>query len=440
MPRSGIVTILLVFLWNINYSQENFVLPSGVEKDRISFELVNNLIIIPVELNGLHLSFLLDTGVDTTVLFGINENDTLDISDAEKIRLRGIGGDEYIEALKSVGNQMKVGKSVSNDLTLYLILDRKINFSPRLGFPVHGIIGSDLFQDFIVEINYKRKFIRLYEKGVGLRKTERYEAIPLVFFKNKPYLNAEIELEARIIRGTFLIDSGLSDALWLFENEENISIPERSYEDLIGLGLVGDINGSRSRIDFLKIGDQKLREVNTSFPDTAAFGGLKFFIGRNGSIGAEVLRRFHMILDYQDRKMYLIKNSDFSDEFMTNRAGITVEHSGFIVLERYAKAPSFTEGKDVEGTEVISSRPKLTKTFSLKPEFRIARIRKDSPADLAGLQEGDMIVSLNNRKAYQLEMEKISSLFSAEAGKRIHMKIRRNGKELDFVFYLKNVL
>ena len=244
MLRSGIVAILLLFLWNINYSQENFVLPSGVEKDRISFELVNNLIIIPVELNGLHLSFLLDTGVDTTVLFGINENDTLDISDAEKIRLRGIGGDEYIEALKSEGNQMKVGKAVSNDLTLYLILDRKINFSPRLGFPVHGIIGSDLFQDFIVEINYKRKFIRLYEKDVRLRKTERYEAIPLVFFKNKPYLNAEIEMEGKIIRGTFLIDSGLSDALWLFENEENISIPERSYEDLIGLGLVGDINGS----------------------------------------------------------------------------------------------------------------------------------------------------------------------------------------------------
>ena len=440
MHRTAILVLLLFFFRNPASSQEEFHFPPGEERDRISFELINNLIIIPVELNGLQLSFLLDTGVDTTVLFSINEDDTLDLSNAERIMLRGIGGDDYVEALRSEGNQMKIGKAVSNDLDLYMILDQSINFSPRLGFPVHGIVGSDLFQDFVVEINYKRRFIRLYEKEAEIKKLSRYDPVPLVFFKNKPYLNAQVEMEGKLIHGTFLIDSGLADALWLFENEAGIAIPERSYEDFLGLGLAGDINGSRSRIAALKIADQELKQVNASFPDTSAFGGLKFFIGRNGSIGAEILRRFHIIFDYQERKMFLRKNSDFKDRFLVNMAGITVEHAGFIVLENYAKAPSFTEEEPWEGKEVISSKPKMTRTFSLKPEFRIARIRKDSPAALAGLQVGDVLVSLNDKKAYRLDMENIAGLFSSEEGKRIEMRVRRNGEEMNFAFYLENVL
>src|SRR5690606_7654375 len=82
------------------YGQPGFEFDPGVRKDKIKFELVNNLIIIPVELNGLQLSFLLDTGVNTTVLFDLKDQDYLDFPNAEKVKLRGIGNDTYIEALK----------------------------------------------------------------------------------------------------------------------------------------------------------------------------------------------------------------------------------------------------------------------------------------------------------------------------------------------------
>jgi hypothetical protein len=43
------------------FSQGNFELQNGI-RDKIHFKLVNNLIVIPVTINGVSLSFLLDTG------------------------------------------------------------------------------------------------------------------------------------------------------------------------------------------------------------------------------------------------------------------------------------------------------------------------------------------------------------------------------------------
>ncbi|MCH9659706.1 MAG: retropepsin-like domain-containing protein, partial [Bacteroidetes bacterium] len=51
------------------YGQAGFKLPTSQKKDRIQFQFLNNLVIIPVEVNGTKLSFLLDTGVNNTLLF-----------------------------------------------------------------------------------------------------------------------------------------------------------------------------------------------------------------------------------------------------------------------------------------------------------------------------------------------------------------------------------
>src|SRR5690606_16229020 len=81
-----------------SYGQSSFSLDPDVQSDKIRFELINNLIIVPVELNGLKLSFLLDTGVNSTVLIGLNDSDTMELPQGEMVRLQGIGSDEYIEA------------------------------------------------------------------------------------------------------------------------------------------------------------------------------------------------------------------------------------------------------------------------------------------------------------------------------------------------------
>ena len=136
-------------------AQGKFVLHNDKESDKIRFKLINNLILIPVEINGAELTFLLDSGVRKPIIFNfLNATDSLNINKPEIIYLRGLGEGEPIEAIRSRNNIVKIGDAVNVNQSVFAVFNDKLNFAPRLGVPVHGIIGYDLFKDFIVEINY----------------------------------------------------------------------------------------------------------------------------------------------------------------------------------------------------------------------------------------------------------------------------------------------
>ena len=62
------------FSFNILHlnAQDNFILNDDVS-ERINFEFISNLIIIPIEVNGVELSFVLDTGVSKPILFNLSQ-------------------------------------------------------------------------------------------------------------------------------------------------------------------------------------------------------------------------------------------------------------------------------------------------------------------------------------------------------------------------------
>ncbi|HZH70416.1 MAG TPA: hypothetical protein VFD80_08205, partial [Flavobacteriaceae bacterium] len=60
--RLFVLLIAIVFQSTLLLGQDSFYFKKNKTKDRISFELINNLILIPVEVNGVKLSFLLDSG------------------------------------------------------------------------------------------------------------------------------------------------------------------------------------------------------------------------------------------------------------------------------------------------------------------------------------------------------------------------------------------
>ena len=118
----------------IGYSQSKFVLPSDLESDKIRFKLINNLVILPIEVNGAELTFLLDSGVRKPIIFSLfKETDSLVLNNAEIVHLKGLGEGEPVEALKSEKNIFKIGNAVNVNQTMYAIFDENFNFSPRLG-------------------------------------------------------------------------------------------------------------------------------------------------------------------------------------------------------------------------------------------------------------------------------------------------------------------
>lgn len=422
-------------------SQTHFNLPSG-KSAKIKFQLIDNIIIIPVELNGVKLSFLLDTGVSQPILFNLVSMDSLYIKNRKPSYLRGLGNEGSIEVIKSTGNFLRVGDALSVNQEVSIIFDEFINFTPRLGLPVHGIIGYDIFKDFIVEVNYSSKYIRLYKhKSFKYDKYKKWASIPIKIHKKKPYLKANVNLNAINIPVTLLIDSGGSDALWLFENsKEGISVNDNLFfEDFLGKGLSGDVYGKRSKIKSLSIGKFIINNLNVAYPDTVSLSIARNFKERNGSISGNLLKRFNIFYDYKGKKILLKKNSLFKAPFHYNNGGIILEQNGFRSVKQDLIKSNFDLYNNTEdkGSKVIKSR--LGYSYILKPAFQVVEIRKTSNAYSAGIRKGDVIISVNNKKTSLLSLQQVNKFFHNKKFTSIKIEVKRNTETFFFNFKLDDV-
>lgn len=440
-----VIALILCFLILGTFngvSQDRYYLQKNKKRHAMPFTFVNNLIVIPVEINGKKLSFILDTGVDKSIVFNLKFSDSLELNNVEKIKLNGLGQGDPIIALKSRNNRVRIGNIFNYNHLIYIILDEKFDLSAKMGMDIHGIIGGELFKNFIVEINYSKKKLAFFDpKDYTYKKCKGCKTFPLEFYKNKPYINAQVNIDDdNAIDVKLLIDSGGGDALWLFkESNSDITVPVRYFDDFLGKGLSGDIYGKRSRVEAFKIGDFTFKNATVSFPDSLSILATHNNRKRNGTLGAEILKRFNVIFDYQSQLITLKKNKkSFNKPFLYNKSGIELIHGGDVLI---------TEKKGVvipnnynEENNSMFSKVLYTYAISYKPSYKISVIRKDSPALYAGLKEGDIILEINGKPAYEKKMQEIIYTFSRKEGKKIKIKIDRNGKIMNFEFELKNLI
>ena len=432
--------VLLLTNFLHSFSQEGFQFKSNKNKITIPFQLINNLIIIPVELNNVKLNFLLDTGVEKTVLFSLEETDSVSFKNIEKIKIRGLGSGESIDALLSKYNTFKISDLSDYNHEIYMILDQDVNFSSQLGIPVHGIIGYAFFKDHFVDVNYVRKNINVYKsiESYPVKKLKKFDPISITLELEKPYIEAVTTLNSKEIALKMLIDTGGSDALWLFENNSGIQTPPKYFDDFLGRGFSGNIYGKRSRIENFKIGKYDFSFPTASFPDTLSLKSVSMVNGRNGSIGSEVLKRFNILFDYKNRKMYLKSNLNYKEPFNYNMCGIEIQHNGtqWVQEEENLRAKFVSEALPVTETEFKN----IKYQFKLKPIFEISQIRPNSPAKIAGILKGDTIVKINGTDAYRYKLQDINQIMQSEEDRWIIIEVQRKNEILKFKFQLKKML
>ncbi len=436
--------IVIFFLCSIFCNaQDGFEFNSNKNKITIPFKFINNLIFIPINVNGLELNFLLDTGVEETVLFGLEDSEQNSFANTEKIQLKGFGNNDYVDGLKSTNNLLICKDFIDKSHKLYIILDQNFNFSAQVGIPVNGIIGYKFFKNYLIETNYSNHKIIIHKENLKIRKkiNTKYSTSDILVEKNKPYLMTKINLNQQEIETKMLIDSGSGDALWLFENQlkNNIKVPNQNFEDFLGRGFSGEIYGKRARTNKLTINKFDFENPLTSFPDSLSITYSRLVQDREGSIGGEILKRFDVIYDYSNQKIHFKKNGNFCMPFNFNMSGIEIEHDG---LQWIAESSEF---KTQQSTKISFSdtTPKINDvkySFSLKPLFKIANLRKNSPAEICGLRKGDLILEINNNKVFNYTLQEINELLKSEEGKTINIKINRDNIDYDFKFQLKSLL
>lgn len=426
------------------FGQNGFQFESNKNRVSIPFKLINNLIIISIKVNDVPLNFLLDTGVEESILFSLDETDEISFANIQKIKIKGFGKKEAFDGYKSTMNKIEIKKFIDKNHTLYLVLDQDINISSNIGVPVNGIIGYHFFKNNLIKIDYQNNKIIIYKNKVKqLNKIEKsFSKSSLVFHDGKPFINSNIKFEntSKFIEAKLLIDTGNSDAIWLFKNKsDQIIIPKNNVEDYLGRGFSGDVFGFRGRVSTFQLNNFEIQNPIVAFPNSLETQEIEKIENRLGSVGSEIMKRFTVFFDYQNEQIYLRKNAYFNDEFNFNMSGIDIQHQGLQwIKQSFENNPALANNiLDGNGDKISNN---LKYKFELKPVYIISNVRKNSSAEIVGLLKDDLIVKINKRFAYNFTLQDINNILKSEEGKVIEIEVDRNGRHYIFKIQLKKIL
>lgn len=379
---------------------------SNRKKITIPFKLVHNLIIIPVQINDSRpLNFILDSGVKNTLITRLYYSDSLSLNKANKIAIQGLGTGEDIEALYSTGNVMRMPGIQGDDHKVYVLLEDVFNLSTRMGMSVHGIIGYDIFRNFIVKINYSTKVLTLYRPDTKVKVPKRGEVYPLLIENTKAYVEAGVrQHNGDSIKVKLVIDTGASHSVSLYlPTDERLQLPPKVMEAYLGRGLSGDISGKVGRINSFMLGKYELQNLPASYPDEESIRVALNLANRNGNLGSDILKRFTVVFDYPHQRMVLVPNRKYKEPFYYNMTGFEI------------------------------STPLPGTNF-----YIVSNVINDSPAEESGLLPGDQLLNINGRDCNDLALEELLEFFDGKPGRKVRMRLKRDSKYMQVEMVLQS--
>ena len=373
--------------------------PAATPVARIPFELNGHVIFLPVAVNGSPPgSFVLDTGA---------QGSSLNTRTASALRLplgrggtaHGAGGN--IASHRLSGVTLGVGEARLEKLDLSAM--ELAPLENNTGRAIDGILGSDLFRRYVVEIDYETKRIRLYEPS-GFDAEGRGASLPLRFEHQHPYVRAAVTLPGwGVLDGEFVLDLGSNLALILlpsFIEEKKLRDSLPPTIETFGRGVGGEVGLPIGRASRLRVGAHALEAPVTAFPRSGTFGRT----GKAGNIGSAVLRRFRVTFDYSRSRMFLEPNARFGDPFEFDMSG----------LQLVTESPAF---------DVV----------------RVNRVLPNSPAAEAGLRPADEILSVAGRPATAMRLAELREMLR-QPDREYPLQIKRGAETLSVSLKTRRLL
>ena len=394
-------TAKTVKLKSVTDEKFGFQLAKRRKITRIPFEFQANLVIVPVKVNNSDtLRFILDTGVSSILITDPQIIKNQRMKFARSVKISGAGEGNDIEAGIVLDNTITMGDMIGYRQNLVVLKEDVLKLSEFVGSPIHGIIGYEIFNRFVVTIDFGTNEIILQNPEHYKYKPSKGERFPITIEENKPYLSTiELINDKQNLPLKVILDTGAGHAISLDANRNNgIPMPKKVVKAQLGRGLSGVINGSLGRISKLRLGKFEMKNLVASFPDSASYRirGMEL-TERQGNIGCEFLRRFKITFNYRDQYIVLKPiNRRMKEPFEHNMSGI----------ELMAKGDDFHE-------------------------YTVDRIIENSPAEYAGLLQGDRVMFINNKSSKDISISEIYKLFQKGEGKNINLIMKR-GQDMFF--------
>lgn len=402
------IAAIILFTHTLTFGHSSDVPPVSEEKygyfldknhktARIPFELHSNLILLYAKINDNDsLRFILDTGVSSIIITDPNILKADKLRMTRKVNLTGAGEGASISAHVAIDNRFSMGRLKANHQNIVILEQDFLRLSEYVGVPVHGIFGYEIFNNFVVTIDFAKKEILLMRPDKYKYKTSKGDKHPLIIEDTKPFTDAvTLFADGREHPIRVLIDTGAGHALLLNNTpKETFRLPEKVIRAQLGRGLNGVINGNLGRVDKMRLGRFELNNVVASFPDSIAFGSkIRAGAERQGNIGCELLRRFKVTFNYGERYMVLKPiRSRLREKFEHDMSGMEIR----------------AEGRDLR-------------------DYIVNHIVADSPAARAGLMEGDQLLFIDDHSASELNVSEIYKLMQRGDGKNVDLLVKRKG-------------
>lgn len=344
---------------------------------------LNRYIFIDGMVNGHKTEIVLDSGAGMTVL------------DKRFADAAGIKGQGALQAQGASGNMIA---SMTDGITIDLdqlhlknltavILDLS-EVSRGLGKDIPVILGKEVFNNFIVDIDYPGKRIAFREyQGYNY---EGSGSTLKLYPGDDGHKLLDISLEG-LPPARVTLDTGSGLALTLFrafwDETHHMLDDGRLVSDVLSGGVGGDSVSTITTLKSANIAGYELRNLPVElYSDSVGSFNTKRLAG---NLGAGILNRFRVIFDYsQDRLMLEPSPGATMKPFDKNRVGLQ--------LRRTQKGLS------------------------------VVHVAKGSPAEKANWKKGDILTSVNNETFGKHYREQWHELSTAAAG-TVLMLLKGNG-------------
>lgn len=392
---SGILLLLTWLSSPVLRAQEEFIEPPSRHIMTMPFSQLTGGIIILHALIDTHpdtLNFILDTGSS-----GIS----LDSATAEYLGMKPVPTERTIRGIAGI---RKVNFLFDRTLHFPGLTVEKLDFhindyeilTTVYGERIDGIIGYSVLNRYILKINYDSMKLSFFSKG-----TIRY---PRGGYLLKPAIGQLVSQPMRIrddkaIYSRFLFDLGAGLCMLLsreFVEDSAFLSKKRKRFVKEGEGLGGKIDMELTVMKEVRLGPYKFRNVPVFIFDDEFNVSSYPYMG--GILGNDLLRRFNVILNYGKGDIYITPNSHFGDVFDYSYSGIELYLINGIIM--------------------------------------IGDVAKGSPAEAAGLKEGDEVLAVNKNLMHNLNSYKIALQAPNE---KIKIIIRREGVMKEFEFKIRSI-
>ena len=389
MTRASLTLVVLIAVGAPPPGPANALQAGASLPVTIPFEVANRHIVVQARVNDSRpLSFLLDTGASAAII-RIDTARELGLTLHGEVRAGGAGpGTVAGQRVKGARWSLVGFDRFSQPVTLALPLTL---LPTGLGRPIDGIIGGEFIKQFVLELDYQARSIRLHDRK-RFRYDSKGETVPIEFTPSgAPVVAAMVTpLGGTPIRHRFMLDIGSGLALAIhspFVAEHNLLGGGVRTIRATGMAGAGGVSvGRLGRVASLQIGSFRIENVIALFSQdkVGAFANASLA----GNIGAQIASRFRMILDYSRNRIMLEPAATFADPFDRAMAGMALR----------------AEGADYR-------------------TYRVREVLEASPAADAGITAGDLIQSIDGTDAAALTLTAINEMLEKAVPRE--MTIRR---------------